>query len=80
MLYNYQFNICNNTICVKLHIFSSMYIHKNNLENYYETNFPIDDVGSTCAYDQPSQPYIYFANPNDLSSGRYCVSNCPAVG
>jgi hypothetical protein len=57
-----------------------MYIHKNNLENYYETNFPIDDVGSTCAYDQPSQPYIYFANPNDLSSGRYCVSNCPAVG
>lgn len=40
----------------------------------------MDDSGSTCNYDQPNYPYIYFANPNDLSSGRYCVSSCPNVG
>ena len=51
-----------------------------NVENYYQTNFPTDDAGKTCSYDQPNQPYIYFANPNDLSTGRYCVSSCPNVG
>lgn len=28
----------------------------------------------------PDQPYVYFANPNDISSGRYCVSACPSTG
>lgn len=49
-------------------------------DNFYETNYPVNDSGSTCSYDQPNFPYIYFANPNDLSSGRYCVSTCPNVG
>ena len=40
----------------------------------------MDDSGSTCNYDQPNYPYIYFTNPNDLSNDRYCVSSCPNEG
>ena len=45
--------------------------------NFYETNYPLDDQGQTCGYDKKTTPFIYFANPNDMSKDRYCVSQCP---
>ena len=51
-----------------------------NPENYYSVNYPVDDTGKQCFYKQTDAPFIYFANINDLSSNRYCVSECPHNG
>lgn len=54
--------------------------HMINLDNYYETNYPVDDTGNSCYYRQTDAPFIFFQNINDLSSQRYCVKSCPSAG
>lgn len=54
--------------------------NQNYSANYYEVNYPSDSNGHTCFYDHQDAPYIYFSNPNDVTTGRYCVSTCPGYG
>jgi magnesium-transporting ATPase (P-type) len=35
-------------------------------------NYPVDDTNNSCYYQQEDAPYIYFLNPNDLTSQKYC--------
>lgn len=78
-LHNLQYALRFDSVHLIVHLLSPRYVDEYS-ENYYEANFPVDDSGKTCAYDYPDQPYVYFSNPNDLSSGRYCVSSCPGLG
>jgi hypothetical protein len=50
------------------------------LENYFAVNYPVDNTGKQCYYKQPDAPFIYFANINDLTTDKYCVSECPGNG
>lgn len=78
-LHHLQFNLRIDSFHPVIHTVSQRYRDIDS-ENYYEANFPTDDNGRTCSYDYPKQPYVYFSNPNDLTSGRYCVSSCPGQG
>jgi hypothetical protein len=42
-------------------------------------NYPVDDTNNSCYYQQEDAPYIYFLNPNDLTSQKYCVKTCPTA-
>lgn len=44
------------------------------------TNYPVDDTGASCYYNQTDAPFIYFQNLNDLTTGKHCLSVCPNQG
>ena len=52
----------------------------SHLENYIAVNYPVDDTGKQCYLKQTDAPFIYFMNINDVSSGKYCVAECPRNG
>ena len=60
-----------------LHLFE-MYPRLHS-ENFYAVNYPVDDTNNSCYYQQEDAPYIYFLNPNDVTSQKYCVKTCPTL-
>lgn len=66
LVHNHQQHFCFDPLHLILYSVSERYI-LSELENYYQTNFPVNSDGKTCSYDLPEQPYLYFSNPNDLS-------------
>jgi hypothetical protein len=51
-----------------------------NSENFYAVNYPVDDTEQSCFYQQADAPYIFFSNLRDISSGKYCLQECPSAG
>ena len=49
-------------------------------DNYYQVNFPADDLGKTCFNELKEYPYMFFDNPADTTQGRYCLKACPKAG
>ena len=45
--------------------------------HYLDVNYPMESAGKACARDLGDAMFIYFANPKDFSSQRYCVQSCP---
>lgn len=51
-----------------------------NSENFYAVNYPVDDTQQSCFYQQTDAPYIFFTNLRDITSGKYCLQECPTAG
>ena len=43
-------------------------------------NFPADDKGVTCYNQLHDYPFMYFKEPTNPTSGRYCLKQCPLNG
>lgn len=48
--------------------------------NFYITNYPVDDTGASCYYNQTDAPFIHFQNIDDLTSKKNCLVVCPNSG
>ena len=55
-----------------------------NRTNIARSNFPTDNQGHICLYDQNAAgqtlPFLYFNDPANPMQSRMCVSDCPQPG